>query len=115
VAWSVTARLGQAQSGGRLRSLAELIVAQFKKRGIRALRSQTRKQDALTVKPLNGMSQRRPIVLFEYVGTDLNHAVGSEADELAIESAVMERAEGESIGNRRLTQGVRVWDDVRGI
>ncbi len=92
-----------------------MMVAQLKKDGIRALRGRTRKQDALTVKPLNGMGQRRTIMLFEYVRTDLNHTVGPETDELAVEGVVVQGAEGESIGNYRLTQRVRVRDDVCGI
>ncbi len=41
------------------------------------------------MKSLNGMSQSRTIVLYKNVGADFDNAVRSQADELAVESAVM--------------------------
>jgi hypothetical protein len=71
------------------------------------------KDDACPVERLKGVDERGTVGFGEDVVTDLNHIVRAEAEEVAIEGRMMERAEGDSVSDEWLPSRVRVGNDMR--
>lgn len=71
--------------------------------------------DAGPVKSLDSVYQRRPVLLAKNVCTNLDREIRTYANEVAIESGMVERAQRKAVSDKRVSSRLRVGNDVGGI
>ena len=76
-----------------------------------ALHARSWQDDARRVRALEEL-EHRAVLLVEQSRVDAHLVVGRDADEVLVERAVVDRAEAEPVGHRRLAGELRVGDDV---
>ena len=72
-----------------------------------------RENNLMVVELLKPVPQHRTIMLLQNVVPDFDDIVGSDADDVTIESGVVDLAERQAVRNHRLPAGLAVRNDVR--
>jgi hypothetical protein len=67
------------------------------------------------VELLQAVNQHRAVGVVENILTNFDHAVGSDTDQVLVESLVVEPAQGDPIRHGRLAERVGVRQDVCGL
>jgi len=64
------------------------------------------------MEPLQAVDQHRPVGLVQHIRSNSHGVVGCDADDVAIERSVVQRAQRHAVGNGGNAEGVGVRHDV---
>ena len=67
------------------------------------------------MKGLNRVHECRSVVLLKNILSNLEDVIGTHSKKVAIESGVMQLAQGKSIADNGFAEGFRIADDVSGV
>jgi hypothetical protein len=96
----------------RCTSLTEALVPRLDEFPRRLQVGPTRKNDPCSVERLERMNERGAVRFGKNVVADLEHIIGAETEEIAVECRVMERAEGNSVSDQWFAGGIGIGDDM---
>jgi hypothetical protein len=91
---------------------AEAFIAHFEQISCGLQVGPPRKDDPCPVESLESVDQRGSVGFGKDVVANLEHVIGAETEEVAIERCMMERAQGDSVLDEWFSGGVRVGDNV---
>ena len=72
----------------------------------------SRDQQACSVEALEPVNQHRPVLFIQDIATNLHLVVRRDANEVSIESGMVQRAECKAVTNRWQAERMGVWDDM---
>jgi hypothetical protein len=97
------------------RSVRETLEPDLEPLWVRAVGRATRHRDVALVKALQPRLKHRPVDLAQQTAGDVHDALRIDAEQVAVEREVMDRAQREAVDNRSDSAGLGVRHDVRGL